>query len=129
MSTRILVVDDDVSLAEILRERLRDEGFEVNTAADGCEGYLAYLRYLPEVILTDIQMPGENGLELMDHVWTHNPEIRAIYMTGGSATFQSNTSRVEGTLQARFLRKPFTWTELMTLLSEYLEAPGERCSS
>lgn len=88
MATKILVVDDDISLTAILQERLLYEGFEVNTAADGHEGYLAYLRHLPDVILTDIQMPGESGLELMQRVWMHNPEVRAIYMSGEWTSFQ-----------------------------------------
>jgi two-component system, OmpR family, response regulator MprA len=128
MATRILVVDDDISLTAILKERLLYEGFEVNTAADGHEGYLAYLRHLPDMILTDVQMPGENGLELMEHVWTHNPEVKAIYMTGEWATFQSAIGQEEKKLRARVLRKPFSGAELMRLVFECLNSYRSRVS-
>jgi DNA-binding NtrC family response regulator len=128
MATKILVVDDDISVTAILQEMLLDEGFEVDTAADGHEGYLAYLRHLPDVILTDIQMPRENGLELMEHVWMHNPEVRAIYMSGEWTCFQSAIRRKEEKFRVRFLRKPFYWTELMRLVSECLDSTQKSSS-
>ena len=120
MATKILVVDDDVPLTAILHEMLLDEGFEVNTAADGHEGYLAYLKHLPDVILTDIQMPGQSGLELMEHVWMDNPEVRAIYMSGELTTCQSGSGQQRQKLRGKLLRKPFRWAELMRVLSECL---------
>ncbi len=126
MAPRVLVVDDDVSITSILQQILEDEGFEVNTAADGHEGYLAYLTHLPDVILTDIHMPGENGLELIKRICRHNPKVRAIYMSGDWITFQSAMEEEEKKLHARFLRKPFSLTELMRVLSECLESCGKR---
>jgi len=126
MAPRVLVVDDDISITSILQRVLEDEGFEVNTAADGREGYLAYLTHLPDVILTDIHMPGENGLELMKRICSRNPKVRAIYMSGDWITFQSAIEEEEKKLQARFLRKPFSLEELMRVLSECLESCGKR---
>ena len=126
MAPRVLVVDDDISVTSILRQILEDEGFEVNTAADGHEGYLAYLTHLPDMILADIHMPGENGLELMKHIWRHNPKVGAIYMSGDWITFRSAIEEEEKKLRARFLRKPFSLAELMRVLSECLDSCGKR---
>jgi YesN/AraC family two-component response regulator len=40
---------------------------------------LTYLRFLPDLVITDIQMPGENGLELINHIREHNPLVKTVY--------------------------------------------------
>jgi two-component system, NtrC family, response regulator AtoC len=77
---RILVVDDNPTFAWCLRIMLEDEGCEVKSAKDSHEGYGAYLEFNPDVVLTDIQMPGESGLKLMEHIRTHDPMVKTIYI-------------------------------------------------
>lgn len=125
MRIKVLLVDDNISLTAILQQMLVDEGFEVNAAADGQEGYLAYLLNRPDVILTDIQMPGENGMELIKHIRMHDPEARAIYMSGDWENFQSAIEEEQKKFCTRFLRKPFSGAELMRLLSECLNSSGK----
>ncbi len=93
MAIKILVGDDNISLNAILRQVLVEEGFEVEAAADGQEGYLAYSIKRPDVILTDIHMPGKNVREFMKHIWMHNSEVRAMYMSGDWISFQSPLER------------------------------------
>jgi two-component system, NtrC family, nitrogen regulation response regulator GlnG len=63
---RILVVDDNSTFTWFLQVMLEDEGCEVKSAKDSHEGgYGTYLESKPDVVLTDIQMPGENGLKLI----------------------------------------------------------------
>ena len=63
--TRILVVDDDAPLREVLREILVSERYEVSVAEDGREALAAVYRERPDLIVTDLQMPGLDGLELL----------------------------------------------------------------
>jgi CheY-like chemotaxis protein len=63
--SRILVVDDDASLAEILREILQSENYDVVTASSGAEALVHLYRETPDLVLTDLQMPGMDGLELL----------------------------------------------------------------
>jgi len=63
--TRILVVDDDAPLREVLREILVSERYEVAVAEDGREALAAVYRERPDLIVTDLQMPGLDGLELL----------------------------------------------------------------
>ncbi len=84
---KILIVDDNEDLAFTLQMMLEDEGYEVRSAKDGQDGYWAYLEFKPDLVITDIQMPGENGLELMEHIRTHNPMVRTIYMSGDLDSF------------------------------------------
>jgi CheY-like chemotaxis protein len=61
---RILVVDDDAAIRELLRFVL-EEGYEVIEAADGAEGLQRYQAAPTDLVITDLQMPGMDGLELM----------------------------------------------------------------
>lgn len=59
----VLIVDDDLTSREVLKAILQKEGFLVQTASNGLEGRLAAQRHHPDLVLLDIYMPGENGLE------------------------------------------------------------------
>lgn len=128
MATKVLVVDNNIDLAEIIQQMLMEEGFEVSAAADGRQGYSAYLVNHPDVILTDVHMPGENGLEMIRHIRRDNPGVRAIYMSGDWVSFQSAIEEEEKKFCVRFLRKPFSEGELLKLLSECLNYGGESVS-
>jgi CheY-like chemotaxis protein len=124
MAPKILIVDDNVFLAKILKRILVDEGFEVDTEMDGQKGYAAYLLNRPDVILTDIHMPGGDGLQLVRKIRRHDPEIPAIYMSGDWLRLKSATEEEDGKPCVRFLPKPFLPGELMKLLSECLSCCG-----
>ncbi len=71
MDSKILVVDDDPSICELLRVYLEKEGFEVKTAGDGEEGLSYFKMYSPDLILLDIMLPKKDG-------WEVCREIRAV---------------------------------------------------
>ena len=62
---RIRVVDDDAAIRELLRFVLEEEGYEVIEAANGAEGLQRYQAASTDLVITDLQMPGMDGLELM----------------------------------------------------------------
>lgn len=78
---RILIVDDDASGRSALAELLRDEGYAVETAADGFKALPKLEEMAPDLVLTDIHMPGMDGLELMKRVWEDDPERAVVMMT------------------------------------------------
>ena len=114
---KILVVDDNEDLAFTLRMVLEEEGFDVISAKDSQDGYLTYLEFKPDIVITDIQMPGENGLELMDHIRKHNPMVRTIYMSGDLDSYLSPLEEEKKRYPVGLLEKPFSKVELMGLLS------------
>ena len=71
MSTKILVIDDDTNICEMLRVYLENEGYEVKTANDGAEGVADFKMYEPDLVLLDIMLPRKDG-------WQVCREIREI---------------------------------------------------
>ena len=114
-----MIVDDDAAFAVILQEILEDRGHEVKTAGDGTDGYCNYLLFRPDVVITDIQMPRCDGLELMRHIRAHDPRIKAIYMSGDLNRFRSLLEEEKRRYQANLLEKPFSRTELMRMLPQH----------
>lgn len=64
MSTKILVVDDDINICDLLKIYLENEGYEVKTANDGTEGISAFKIYEPELVLLDIMLPKKDGWQV-----------------------------------------------------------------
>jgi len=114
---RVLVVDDNPEIVWCLQIMLEHEGFEVKSAKDGHEGYGAYLEFKPEVVLTDIQMPGDNGLKMMEHIRTHHPMVKTIYMSGDLSSYCLPLEEEARKYPVSLLEKPFSKWELMELLS------------
>ena len=64
MSTKILVIDDDLNICDLLRMYLEKEGYEVRTANDGVEGLTAFRMYEPDMVLLDIMLPKKDGWQI-----------------------------------------------------------------
>jgi two-component system, OmpR family, alkaline phosphatase synthesis response regulator PhoP len=77
MANRVLVVDDESHIVQVVSLKLRNAGYDVITAPDGEEGYETACRERPDVIITDYQMPYMTGLELCRQL-ARNPATRKI---------------------------------------------------
>ena len=78
---RILVVDDEEIIASTLQEFLVSEGFEVAVAGDGPTALAALEAFEPDVAICDIQLPGSDGLELLDRTLLVRPELMVLIIT------------------------------------------------
>ena len=83
MQKRILIIDDDRELVQTIREFLLDEGFTVETACNGREGIRLQNSSPFDLIITDIVMPEEDGLEVIMWVKKTHPGTKLIAMSGG----------------------------------------------
>jgi DNA-binding NtrC family response regulator len=115
---KILIVDDNEAILFILESMLKSEGYEVETARDGEDGYAAYLVFNPDLVITDIQMPRENGFELMKHIRSHNPGMKTVYISAEPHLYQDALEEERVRYPVRFLGKPFSMTELIDSLKE-----------
>lgn len=79
---RILIVEDDPSLQELGKTLLSAQGYEVGGAADGFEGLTALKQSLPDIIISDLQMPNMNGFEFLSVVRRRFPDIPVIVISG-----------------------------------------------
>ena len=81
-SSRILVVDDEPELLDYLAETLRREGYAVETAPDGRSATDALANGTFDLVLSDIVMPGMNGLQLLRRAREHDLDLPVLLMTG-----------------------------------------------
>jgi len=116
---QILVIDDDKMLQRLLKEILHFLGHEVRQAFDGKEGVRLCRAAPPDLVLTDIMMPDQDGLQTIRELRRFCPEVKIIAMSGGSLVLPnmdalSFASRF-GTQQV--LHKPFARHELQAALA------------
>jgi len=78
---KILVVEDKVSMARMLKETLELEGYEVETAGDGAEGIEKIKSWNADLVLTDLKLPKKNGLEVLKASKDLNPVVPVVVMT------------------------------------------------
>jgi CheY-like chemotaxis protein len=79
---RILVVDDEPSIRETAGMILENEGYDVRTAVDGVDGLRALSEYLPDLIISDMNMPRMSGSEFLSVVRKRFPQIATIAVSG-----------------------------------------------
>jgi len=82
MDKRLLLVDDEDDIREILSIYLTDLGYAVDTAADGVEALEAYRRERPPLVITDIKMPGIDGIDLLREIKQMDSDTEVIMITG-----------------------------------------------
>jgi DNA-binding NtrC family response regulator len=110
---KILLVDDETGILESLRILFRGEGFEVRTALGGQEALGLLAKEKPDLVVTDIRMPGTTGLDVLTFAREVDPEIPVILMTA-QASLQSAVRAVnEGAYY--YLQKPFANDELLAI--------------
>ena len=79
---RILVIDDEATIRELLRFVLEEEGYEVIEAADGAEGLQRYQADPTDLVITDLMMPGMHGLELLEALRRMVPTPALLAISG-----------------------------------------------
>jgi CheY-like chemotaxis protein len=116
---RILVVDDEQLIRETARMILEGEGYEVLTAADGLDGLHSLSKSLPDLIISDLNMPRMTGFEFLAVVRQRFPHIATIAMSGG----YSSCEMPAGILADAFLQKGnYTIKELFHEVGKLLAA-------
>src|SRR4051812_16526300 len=123
-SGRILVVDDEVNARTALAELLRDEGYDVETAADAFKALGKYESFPPHVVVTDLKMPGMDGIELVKKVRGAEDPAAVVVMTAFGAVQSAIDAMRAGA--AEYLIKPLNFEELLVVLAKALENQAVR---
>lgn len=117
LGLKILVVDDQKPITNLLREVLESQGYDVVTASSGGEALEQYRDHRPAFTLTDISMPGMSGLSLLRQIKDINPAAVVMLMTGaGSESFAVEALRGGA---VNYFHKPIDLHELSTTLRRY----------
>ena len=113
----ILVVDDEAAIAEMLQDLLEDEGYQVVTAGNGHEGLARVAKVRPQLVLSDVMMPGLDGRAFCRALHA-DPAYRAIPVVLMSAAAAPEAQ--DGCTYAAFVRKPFDLATFVGLISAVL---------
>lgn len=120
---RILVVDDTYEVRAFLREFLESAGHEVGEADNGASGIRLAVTFAPDLVITDILMPGKEGLEMIQELRRLDPRPRVIAISGGSTTGKLDVLKLAMHLGAdRTFWKPFDLDRLLAAVDEELRA-------
>jgi YesN/AraC family two-component response regulator len=113
----ILVVDDEHQIVELLKSFLKKNGYNVLTAFDGREALDLYMKHRTRIVLTDIKMPGMDGLELLKRIKDLDGERVAVIMASGHADIDDAIESLQHGA-SRYLSKPLRMQELLASLNE-----------
>lgn len=116
---KIILAEDEPSLALIIRESLETRNFEVITAADGNETYELYLSEKPELLVLDVMMPKKDGFTVATEIRKHNKRIPIIFLTAKSQTQDVVDGFKHGGND--YLKKPFSMEELIVRIHALLD--------
>jgi DNA-binding NtrC family response regulator len=116
----VLVVDDDAAIAKVVRALIGRRGLETAWAASG-EDAVKQLEARPfDAVLSDVRMPGMDGIALLDHVKAHYPELPIVLMTAHGSVALAVEAMKRGA--ADFVQKPFDEEELGFVIEKALRA-------
>jgi CheY-like chemotaxis protein len=120
--SKILIIDDDELVLDMMQASLEEEGYEVVVASCGVEGVNRYREELADVVITDLIMPDKEGTEILMEIKREFPKAKVIVMSGGgrnTATGYLATARALGADLA--FQKPIQHEKLIEGIEQLLE--------
>mgnify|MGYP002641283528 CR=1 FL=1 len=118
----ILVIDDDKNIRTLLRTILEREGYRVVDALDGDKGIRRYQESPTDLVITDLIMPGKEGIETIRDLRREFPHVKIIAVSGGGRIGpDSYLKMAKGVGALRTLSKPFDRMALLKAIEEVLE--------
>ncbi|TDC66318.1 response regulator transcription factor [Micromonospora sp. KC207] len=127
MGHRVLVVDDDLTVSDVVRRYLEQDGCEVRLAADGADGLAAIAIHRPDLVVLDLMMPGIDGLEVCRRIRRQLPDLPVIMLTA----LGEEADRVLGLEVGAddYVTKPFSPRELVLRIRSVLRRTAGHTTS
>ena len=119
---RVLVVDDEVNIAELISMALRYEGWQVSTAHTGSKAVAAAKDFRPDAVVLDMMLPDFDGLEVLRRMRATDPEVPVVFLTARDSV----EDRVAGLTAGGddYVTKPFSLEELVARLRGLMRRSG-----
>jgi CheY-like chemotaxis protein len=123
---RVLVIDDDEMQRTLLKRMLTSVGLLVDEAADGATGLRMFSQNSPDLVLTDISMPGLDGHDVISAIRANNADVPIIAISGGSPSTEKDDLLLQAArLGAReVIMKPFEFHQLKGAVQRALSGRG-----
>ncbi len=122
MKPIILIIDDDTSLRRVLEYNLQEAGYAVATAASGEEGLSLFDEVSPALVVTDMKMPGMDGMQVLKAVKERSPETLVIMITAFGTVDIAVEAMKAGAYD--YITKPFNRDELRLIVAKALQLNG-----
>ena len=119
MTPTILIIDDDTSLRRVLEYNLREAGYGVAAAASGEEGLRLFAEAEPSLVISDMKMPGMDGMQVLKSVKEHSPETPVIMITAFGSVDMAVEAMKAGAYD--YITKPFNRDELRLTVAKALQ--------
>jgi two-component system response regulator FlrC len=125
LNNSILIIDDDLDFRETFRDALELAGFDVIAAEDGEAALVALEQHGVSLVITDMLMPGMDGIDVIHAIRQRNPGLKVIAISGGNANSRGVPSLIMASQIGadRVLKKPFGARDLIDMVRELLESP------
>ncbi|MGI6224766.1 MAG: response regulator [Peptococcales bacterium] len=120
----ILIVDDQLGVRSLLKTAFSEQGYSVETAANGEEGVEKVCEYCPKLILMDIKMPVKDGITALYEIKAQFPEVMVIMMTAYGEVETIQRIKKGGALD--FFSKPFDLEVLLKYVDNLLQGEGAK---
>lgn len=122
---RILIIDDDKDMRTIINEILSLQGYVTSLASDGSEGVCLFKAGSFDLVITDIIMPGQEGIETIIEIKNFKSKIKIIAISGGGRINAEDHLSVASRVGAdATLTKPFRSHELIEIVEKLIGSPG-----
>ncbi|MDD2852025.1 MAG: sigma-54 dependent transcriptional regulator [Desulfuromonadaceae bacterium] len=122
MKYKILVIDDDTSLRRVLEYNLQEAGYAVATAASGEDGVRLFDEVVPDLVITDMKMPGMDGMQVLANIKGRSPETLIIMITAFGTVDVAVEAMKTGAYD--YITKPFNRDELLLTVAKALQLRG-----
>jgi DNA-binding NtrC family response regulator len=122
MTPKILVIDDDASLRRVVEYNLQEAGYQVLSAAGGEDGLRLFAEEVPALVITDMKMPGMDGMQLLKAVKERSPETLVIMITAFGTVDVAVEAMKAGAYD--YITKPFNRDDLRLTVAKALQFRG-----
>lgn len=121
---KILVIDDEPAVRYALTRILESSGFQVTTATDGLRGMSQFRLWQPDLVITDLIMPEQEGMQTIQQLRKIDPDVKILAISGGSRLVNVDFLQVARRLGADdVLAKPFNSQDLLFTVRRLLGQP------
>jgi two-component system OmpR family response regulator len=124
---RVLVVDDERTLSDLMAMALRYEGWSIETAADGASAVRAAAKFKPDAVVLDMMLPDFDGLEVLRRIRSTDPQVGVLFLTARDAV----EDRIAGLTAGGddYVTKPFSLEEVVARLRALLRRAGAQLTA